>query len=78
LVEQFPFKEWVTSSNLVGLTINFIYQTIMFVKKYFFIKIYFFIISIFALSNILRFYKTHHGFRFADWLINYEAGFVRR
>ena len=24
LVEQFPFKEWVTSSNLVGLTIKMI------------------------------------------------------
>ena len=50
----------------------------MFVINYFFIKIYFFIISVFALSNVFRFYKTHDGFRFADWLINYEAGFVRR
>jgi hypothetical protein len=50
----------------------------MFLKNYFYIKIYFFIISLFALSNIFRFYKTHDGFRFADWLINYEAGFVRR
>jgi hypothetical protein len=47
-------------------------------KNYSFIKIYFFIISIFALSNIFRFYKTHDGFRFADWLINYQGGFVRR
>jgi hypothetical protein len=50
----------------------------MFVKNFFFIKIYFFIISVFALSNVFRFYKTHDGFRFADWLINYEAGFIRR
>ena len=27
LVEQFPFKEWVTSSNLVGLTIYCITNT---------------------------------------------------
>ena len=50
----------------------------MLVKNFFFIKLYFFIISVFALSNIFRFFKTHDGFRFADWLINYEAGFVRR
>jgi hypothetical protein len=47
-------------------------------KNHLFIKIYFIIISCFAVSNIFRFYKTHDGFRFADWLINYEAGFIRR
>jgi hypothetical protein len=31
LVEQFPFKEWVTSSNLVGLTILCIFKIIDFV-----------------------------------------------
>ena len=32
LVEQFPFKEWVTSSNLVGLT------KIMTENKFYFVK----------------------------------------
>jgi hypothetical protein len=52
----------------------------MFLKKnyYNFINIYFLILLIFALSNIYRFYITHDGFRFADWLINYQGGFVRR
>lgn len=47
-------------------------------RNYYLIRVYFLIISIFALSNIYRFYKSHDGFRFADWLINYEGGFVRR
>jgi hypothetical protein len=47
-------------------------------KSFFFTKIYFLIIFFFSLSNVFRFYKNHEGFRFGDWLINYEGGFVRR
>ena len=50
----------------------------MTLQKNFFVIFVIFLSFVFAISKFYTFYLNYSDWQYADWLINYQAGFVRR